>query len=398
LATYCQNGPVPDPDTITLSLTGAASHTIVREPGRGDLRIGPASDNAQPPDIVVDPDDSINWAAFDHLTVPAGYPWPRSLYYHGNDTGFVAWSASRRIEWFEWTPMTDAVVDARDAQIGRLVVHLRSTNLNIVVPARDGCQHFQAVGELAGLRPTRAPGAACPNLEFSPDTQPSRTTEPLALPRFAALADAASVHVRVKPMRQPFDCAGLRQFPDLRVLALDGQLTGLEALASLTGLTSLGLRYCPNLAGLPTLATWPQLTTIVGWNIEETAGKRLRTEIRDLTKSAGRDWQFASVTQLRRPEWFTTEYALPFSAWPKSTARAAVRAYHSARNSIVAAASPADVETAVRSFVHAINALPGIETTEREDAGEAVAQLAGQAPMRIAADLARSWFDAERDF
>ena len=94
----------------------------------------------------------------------------------------------------------------------------------------------------------------------------------------------------------------------------------------------------------------------------------------------------------------TTEHGLPFAAWPKSTARAAVRAYRTAEVGITAAASPDDVETAIRDFVQAINALPGIETTEREDTGEAIAQLAGQAPLPISADLAQAWFDAERDF
>jgi hypothetical protein len=85
-------------------------------------------------------------------------------------------------------------------------------------------------------------------------------------------------------------------------------------------------------------------------------------------------------------------------ARPKRTARAAVRAYRTAEIGITAAASPGDVETAIRGFVQAVNALPGIETTGREDAGEAVAQLAGRAPMPIDADLAQAWFDAERDF
>jgi hypothetical protein len=40
--------------------------------------------------------------------------------------------------------------------------------------------------------------------------------------------------------------------------------------------------------------------------------------------------------------------------------------------------------------------MPAIETSEREDAGEAVHQLATSAPIAIEADLAQSWFDAER--
>ena len=101
--------------TIVLSLSGPRSHTIVDDPGRGDLCIGPANSGAPTPDVVVAPDDALNWSTFDSLTVPAGYSWPRLFHYRGNDHGFFAWSGKRRIETFEWTPLTDAVVDARDA-------------------------------------------------------------------------------------------------------------------------------------------------------------------------------------------------------------------------------------------------------------------------------------------
>jgi len=391
---------VPNLDALTLSLTGRASHTIVREPGVGSLTIGPPSRRGPSPDITVGADDKINWSAFDSLTVPAGYPWPRWLYYHGNDTGFAAWSMKRPIERFDWTPASAASIDASRARIGQFTVNVRTAPVDIVLPeSLDDCRDFAAAGDLSLLSPALSAAAGLPpNLTFAPDTHPSRDAEPVRLPHFAALAGARSVAVSVVPLRQPFDCASLRQFPQARRVDLRGQFAGPAALASLTELTCLELRYCPDLSGLPPLSTWPKLTRIIGWNIEEAAGKRLRAEIRHLTKAAGRSWEHASMTQLRASEWFVTEYGLPFSGWPTKVARAAVKAYRTAEAGIAAPESPAAVEAAIRTFVRAINALPGIETGERDDAGEAVRQLAANAPFEIAPDLAQSWFDAERHF
>ena len=383
-------------NTIVLSLSGPRSHTIVDEPGRGDLCIGPANTGAPTPDVVVAADDALNWSTFDPLTVPAGYSWPRLFHYRGNDHGFFAWSEKRRIETFEWTPLTDAVVDARDAQIDNLVIHLGAASLDIVLPNR--CERLTITGDLSRLRANLAAGAACPALVFHPNTKPSGSAAPIALPRFGALSAASSVDVHVEPLRQPFDCASLLQFPSLERVALRGNFAGLEALAQLPELTSLELRYCANLAGLPPLKVWPQLNQLIGWNIEEGAGKRLRTEIKHLTKTAARKWAVASVTQLRRPEWFTAEYGLPFSAWPKRDAKTAISAYLSAQKSIAAATSSTSVEQAIRAFVQVINALPNIETTEREDSAEAVAQLAANARPTISTEFALSWFDDERKF
>ena len=382
-------------EAVTLSLTGDASHTIVREPGVGSLTIGPPTARGPRPDVIVGADDAIDWSAFDPLTVPAGYPWPRSLRYRGNDTGFLAWSTRRPIERFEWTPESAVAVDAGDARIEHFTVNVRTAPAEIVLPRpADGWGNdFAAAGDLSLLSLALAAGGAVPaRLHFAPRTRPAPETEPVGLPQFAALAAAGSVAISVAPLRQPFDCACLLQFPRARHVLLSGQLTGLAALAHLTELTGLEVRYCPSLSDLPPLATWPKLNHIIGWNIEETAGRRLRAE------TSGRSWEYASVTKLRRPEWFVTEYGLPFSGWPSAVARAAVKAYRAAEQGIAAAASPADFEKAIRAFVRAINALPAIETSEREDAAEAVRQLAAAAPTAIAPDLAQSWFDAERDF
>lgn len=45
-----------------------------------------------------------------------------------------------------------------------------------------------------------------------------------------------------------------------------------------------------------------------------------------------------------------------------------------------------------------INQLPNIETTEREDVGEAVMQLVEASTLDISEEEANAWFDAVWDF
>src|SRR5437588_12759176 len=109
-------------ETIVLSLTGSASHTIEVPAGQGSLGIGPVVPGAARPEVVVGPGDVLDWSTFDAFTVPAGYPWPRVFRYQGDDTGFLAWSQRRRIEQFHWIPTTPMTVDGGAAGIDRLTV------------------------------------------------------------------------------------------------------------------------------------------------------------------------------------------------------------------------------------------------------------------------------------
>jgi hypothetical protein len=54
---------MPSRETITLSLTGDASHAVVREPGVGSPTIGPANRSSPLPDVIVGADDTIDWPA-----------------------------------------------------------------------------------------------------------------------------------------------------------------------------------------------------------------------------------------------------------------------------------------------------------------------------------------------
>jgi hypothetical protein len=369
------------PETIVLSLTGPVGHTIDVPAGRGSLSIGPVVSGASKPDVVVGHDDVLDWSAFDAFTVPAGYPWPRVLRYHGSDTGFLSWSQRRPIEQFHWIPTTPMTVDASVAGIDRLTISLRGTPLTIVLPV--SVITFTVRGNLALLQADLAVGGTCPGLYFYPDTRASRHAEPLSLPTLPSLCEATSVYVGVTPLRQPLDCASLLQFPNLTEVRLVGQLANLDALAELPHVQRLQLGDCPDLTGLPPLTTWPDLREIDASNIAHDAGRDLRQQLKGCRLSR------ASVTRLRTAEWFERDFGLPFSAWPTATARRAIKAFR-------AAEAADDPETGIRAFIRAINNLPGIDTIEREDVGEAVALLAAR--QKITEDLALSWFDAERDF
>lgn len=366
-----------------ISLTGPDSHRLRMEPGVGSCAIGPGRE------VDVAPGDRLDWTVFDPFSTPAGSPWPRWIDYEGDDTGFLAWSERRPIEGFSWTPHAAHDLDASRADIAGLSVTVRRAPLRLTLPAG----RFAASGDLTLLTPLLVPGAACPSLTFRPATSPGGRP-PCALPPFPALAGAESVDVFVPPLRQPFDCASLLQFPGVRHLVLGGSLTGLDALAGLPALTGLQLRYVPDLVGLPPLDTWPDLNHLIAWNVDDRAGRALRTEFR----RSDREWRSSSVSKLRGPDWFTTEYGLPFAAWPARSARAAVKAYRAAETAVRDAGTEAEIEAAVAGFVAAINRLPRIETTEREDAAAAVALLTATTPLGDRTEAAATWFDAARDF
>jgi hypothetical protein len=384
---------MPRDETLILSLTGPDSHRMALSPGLGVVVIGPPRRSPPRPDLVVAVDDAIDWAVFDPFTTPGGSLWPRRIIYEGDDTGFFRWALDRPNETFNWEPHAAHVVDAAAARISHLGITLRRAPLHLAVPSVPHGS-LSVRGDLSLFTAALADGAACPTLAFAPDTRPAPHAPPLRLPDLPALAGAHAVTVAVRPLRQAFDCASLLQFPGIRRLVLTGQLANLDALAQLRHLDSLRLADCPDLAGLPALDTWPALTELFVSNVDDTTGRRLRAELR----RGDRQWRHSSITQLRRPGWFATEYGLPFSGWPARTAKTATAAYRAAEQAIAAAAAPAGVEAAVRAFVGAVNALPGIETAEREDTAEAVFQLAAAAPCGDLSDAAIRWFDDARDF
>ncbi|GAA1594420.1 hypothetical protein [Actinoplanes couchii] len=364
-----------------ISLTGPDSHRLTRAPGVGSCSLG-----GPEADLRVAPGDRIDWTVFDRFSTPAGSPWPRWIAYRGDDTSWIEWSRRRPIEGFTWAPTAGHDVDTSNTDIHTLGVRLGAAPVRLVLPPS---RHFSVSGDLTRFTPVLAPGAECPSLGFAPDGAEC------ALPVMPALAGATDVAVSVQPLRQVFDCASLLPFTGLRSLQLSGGLTNLEALAGLRGLTALQLRFVPDMAGLPPLTGWPDLEHLIAWNVDDREGRRLRTEFREVSKG----WPgYSSVSKLRSPEWFATEYRLPFAAWPPKSARAATRAFRAAEKAIAEAGTEPEVEAAIHRFVTALNRLPAMETTEREDAGEAVMLLTTETPMGDLTDQAGSWFETTRDF
>ncbi len=382
-----------------ISLTGRDSHTLRVPPGQGSLSIGTRGLSEGEYDLWVDEGAAIHWDTFNGLYTGYGETrreklpygdWPRWFYYSGSDTGFIAWAAKRRIEEFHWTPKTDLTADLTDADIDRLYIHTGGSQIRL--STGENTRFLTLSGALENF--CFGSFETMPALTFCPDVPKEKAL--CRLPVFPALAGAGAVTIDYPVAKTPFDCESLLQFPGLKGLSLYGTMTNLQALTDLDRLEHLALRYVPDLEGMPKLACWGGLRSFIGFNIEETAGKALRAELKQLKKE--RPMEFCSVTHLRKSRWFDTEYGLPFSAWEGKNAKNAVRAYKKCANRIKKSETEDEVRQAVIEFIGIINRMDGIETGEREDVGGAIEKLAEYSPVEVSPEKWELWFDEERDF
>ncbi|AKP90126.1 hypothetical protein [Achromobacter ruhlandii] len=203
-----------------------------------------------------------------------------------------------------------------------------------------------------------------------------------------------------QPLAQAISLQGIERFPALERLSLWGAFTDWQALARLPGLKSLEIRYSPDLDGLPPLDTWPLLERFIGFNVDEAAGKRLKSQLKAREKA--RPWaDYTSVSKLRAPQWWQSEYGRPFAGWSARAAKSANTAYDAALAALAEAADVQAVQAAIAAFAAHFNGMKGIETSEREDIGEAVwqfSQHARLAALGVSEDQAQAWFDAVRDY
>lgn len=388
-------------DTIVhIPLTGEESHVVSIPAGQGSLSIGTKGISKGKHEIWVEKDQPINWDAFNELYTPYGkqnmerYPygdWPRFFYYSGNDMGFVEWSLKRPIEDFSWAVYDDVFVDLSRANIGRMFIHTEKNKIAILIGNK--IRSLTLSGQLDAIEIRE--GSTIPGLFFNPLCSKEETV-PYKLPVFEAFKDTKFIEVNCHPIGQALDCRSLLQFPDLTCLRLSGNLVHLEALAELKKLQSFQLRYVPDLTNLPELTCWKNLKEFIGWNIEETAGKVLRTEGRKLLKEE--KLEFLSVTKLRKSIWFATEYGIPFAGWEDKKAKIATKAYKACLSQVKKAKTEGEVHDAIVNFVDAINKLSDIETSEREDTGTAVSQLIEASGLDIPQETGQKWFDEIRDF
>lgn len=384
--------------TYPIDLTGPHSHNLNIRPGVGSLSIGP-SHLGKKADLHVSPDARIDWTVFNVFATPAGSPWPRFLYYSGSDTGFIDWASTRPIEEITWAPTlaADTLVDATQSIIHSLHIELDPAGGYLHLKLPKSSFRLNVSGNLSRFSAT---GSLPDFLTLAPRTGRRKTDPPFTLPDLGELHQVTSLTLQNMPLGQPISLDCLERFPNLDSLSLWGNFSDIDLLARHTRLTNLELRFMPDLNDFPSLDTWPLLDRFIAYNVEETTGKRLRQQLKSRAKV--RPWTgHASVSQLRKPEWWTTEYGRPFSSWPKRLAKLANEAYEIAQNSLAQARSLADAEAAITTFTLRFNNLKGIETTEREDLGEAVWQLSQSDHLigqPITEEMAQLWFDAAREY
>lgn len=391
-------GSIREEGRYPIDLTGTASHTLVTQKGVGSLSIGPSHLGKQA-DLHVAPDARIDWTVFEAFATPAGSPWPRYLRYTGSDAGFFDWAQSRPLEEMTWTPVlsADTEVDASRSQLNGLHIHMDPAGgrLNLKLP--KGLYQLSVSGDLLRFS---AAGDLPSSLTLAPRTGRRKEDLPFVMPDLGELHQVTSLALQNAPLGQPISVACLSRFPNLVSLRLWGNFCDLDLLARHPRLTNLELRYMPDLGDFPSLHAWPSLDGFIAYNVEASAGKRLKQEVK--TRAKTRPWSgHASVSQLREPEWWSTEFGRPFSSWPKRLAKVANEAYDVAKANLAQASSIAEAEAVITAFTVRFNTLKGIETIEREDLGEAVWQLS-QSDHRIGQpiteEMARRWFDTARDY
>ncbi|MNT66387.1 hypothetical protein D3C72_2044480 [compost metagenome] len=82
-------------------------------------------------------------------------------------------------------------------------------------------------------------------------------------------------------------------------------------------------------------------------------------------------------------------------------AKAANAAYDAAVDALAKADSAQAVKATITAFATHFNTMKGIETTEREDLGEAVwqlSQLARVASLNVTEEQVQRWFDEARNY
>ncbi|NQX46535.1 hypothetical protein HQN87_14430 [Paenibacillus tritici] len=394
-----RSAPITEPGDYVIDLTGPRSHTLVTRPGVGSLSIGPPG-LGNKAELHVAPDAVINWPVFEAFATPAGSPWPRYLRYTGEDAGFLEWAQHRPLEEATWIPVlaADTVVDASLSIVHGLHIELGPQPggfLSLTLPQRP-CR-LGLSGDLSRISVT---GTLPSSLTLVPHTSRRKSDPPFSLPDLGKLHGATDLTLHSPPLGQPVSLGSLDRFPNLQSLSLWGSFCDLGSLARHTGLTNLELRFMPDLVELPGLDSWPLLDRFIAYNVEEAGGKRLRQQMKARAKA--RPWDdFASVSKLRKPEWWMNEYGRPFSAWPKRLAKLANEAYDEAQTAWAEVRSFTDAEEVITRFTMRFNSLKGIETTEREDLGEAVWQISQSAhglSQPITEEMAQRWFDAARHY
>ena len=235
---------------------------------------------------------------------PAGSPWPRHIGYHGNDAGFIGWSeSSHRAIQLDAGIRRCAPRRRGAARIQTLLLRLEEGGGHLDMTLPPDCA-LHLFGDLSRLTADGEPPGSDAGAHAGP---PARHRPMSARPGSAAQASSLSLHGG--PMGQAISLQGIERFPALTQLMLC-RFADWDALLRLPRLRALEIRFTPDLQGLPPLDSWP-LLDLHRLQRRRGRGKRLKAQMK--ARGQQRAWtSHASVSQLRKPEWWQSEYGRPF--------------------------------------------------------------------------------------
>ncbi len=385
-------------EEIILSLTSKDSHKIINKAGVGSFSIGTKDISNGEFDVLVEKGSVINWDAFNGLYVPATLEqenkppygdWPRWFYYSGNDIGFIDWSSKREIEGFYWYPQKDMIVDFTKSNIYNL--EIQAIN-NIQLLLGSNIYYLGLYGTLEKYKIIRCDKV--PLLKFWPEYE--KNIDSYKLPVYELFSEAKEVQIAVDPSNPPFDCKSLLQFSRLESLYLIGNMTNLEELKKLKNLKKIGLWDMRNLSNFPNLSDWNNLNSFKAANIEETVGKRLRKEAKEL-KTSGKLKEYI-ISALKSEAWFETNCGIPFSYWEGKNGKKALTIYKKCLKKVNESKTEAEIKNAIIEYTEKFNNLDDIETIEREDIYSALCKIMNNSPVEINNEKWVLWFDEKRNF
>ncbi len=382
----------------SLSLTGENSHVFDLQLGQGSLSIGTKGVSKGKYDIWVEPGTAINWDAFNECYTGYGEchkdehlfgDWPRWIHYSGIDTGFIEWTSKRKTESFNWTPTEDVSVDMGNVDIKELTINLYK-HVKITVGLKIKKLILEGNPENVDVKICgKAPDMVFVLKEYNNSDNVYR------IPICKELHDTEFVGIELSPVGDAFDCDCLRQFKHLKHLNIWGNVRNIAVLSELSELETIGMRYIPDMSGFPDVRSWKKLYRIIGWNIEETAGKNLRKELKALEKEKVIEYH---ISELRSKTWYATEYDNPFKNWEGAKGKKASKLYRDYIKDMKKASDESTVQDIIVNFTEAFNTLGDLDTVEREDIYDAINRLIIASPFEIDESVWLKWFDNTRDF
>ena len=111
-----------------------------------------------------------------------------------------------------------------------------------------------------------------------------------------------------------------------------------------------------------------------------------------------REFKFVSISKLRDPLWFETNYGIPFSEWESKNEKKATSAYKICLKNIKKATTEEEIKNSLINFIEKINRLDNIETIERDDIYTAISIIMKNSPLKIETKKWESWFEQVREF